>query len=232
MNTRLNNHFYGRFWAIGLTAVLFIIGQFAAKGQTSPLKIAAPGAESTFEQPLFQPTQFLQSMGIALENVELQSARTRINVVGAGFVRDRGIISSTFTFTNTQISLKPKSDIQVIGASFADTISLVSPQFGDLTQQTSTLEPTQTVTPLPMITEPPAAQNTPVETTPVPTVFPVTISPTATPPAATSSTATSPIATTPEGSSDSSGMPGAIIWAAVIGGIATILGAIIANRRN
>jgi len=112
-----------RFWAIGLTVTLILLGQFlTADAQTTKPKITTVGADDTFESVFSQPVQFLQAIGITPEEVQRAlEPRARIAVVGAGFTRDVGLVA----FTDAQ-NTQARSSIQVEGAGAARVLGLVA----------------------------------------------------------------------------------------------------------
>jgi hypothetical protein len=95
----------------------------AASAQESKPKIVTTGTDSTFEQALSQPTEFLQNIGITPEEVQHElRPRTRILVEGAGFTRDIGLVA----FTDAQNSQGATSSIHVEGAGAARNLGLVA----------------------------------------------------------------------------------------------------------
>lgn len=115
---------YRRFWAIGLTVALILLGQFlTADAQTAKSKITITGADDTFVQTLAQPAKFLQSLGITPAQVQQKlKPRPRIAVVGAGFVRNLGMAA----FANLKNVQPIKSSIQVQGAGAARVVGLAA----------------------------------------------------------------------------------------------------------
>lgn len=114
---------YQRFWAIGMTVALIMLGQFLTAGaQISKPKITIVATDDIFEQTLSQPTQFLQDIGIMQEEVQHElEPRARISVVGAGFARNLGLVA----FTNIQ-NTQAKSSIQVEGAGATRVLRLAA----------------------------------------------------------------------------------------------------------
>lgn len=106
-----------------MAALLLVLGHFAAiDAQTSKTEITTINAESTFKQKLAQPTQFLQSLGISLKEIQNElRVRARILVVG-GFVHNLGLTS----FTNIQDTQKAKFGIHVVGAGAARVVGLAA----------------------------------------------------------------------------------------------------------
>lgn len=133
MNLKKGVPHHQRFWTIGLTVALILLGQFLIAGaQTAKPEITITGADDTYEQALAQPTQFLRSINITPEEIQKQlEPHPHILVEGAGFVRNVGLAS----FTNTSGAQSAHSSIQVEGAGAARVVGLAS--FTELPEQQS-----------------------------------------------------------------------------------------------
>lgn len=121
MNLKKGVPHHQRFWTIGLTVALILLGQFLIAGaQTAKPQITTNGADDTFQQSLSQPTQFLKRLGITAEEIQKQlRVHPRIVVDRAGAVRNLGMVS----FTSAQLT---QSNIQVEGVGAARVVGLAS----------------------------------------------------------------------------------------------------------
>ena len=81
-------------WIIGLIfAALILGGASFTHAQTSQYRIILSDADSTFEQALIQPAEFLKNSGLSLEDIlKLSNTRAAIQIRGAGFVRNFGLM--------------------------------------------------------------------------------------------------------------------------------------------
>ena len=81
-------------WIIGLIlAALILGGASSTHAQTSQHRIILSDADGNFEQALAQPAEFLKNSGLSLEDIlKLSNTRAAIQIRGAGFVRNFGLM--------------------------------------------------------------------------------------------------------------------------------------------
>lgn len=132
MNLQKRVQHHQRFWTIGLTLVLILLGQFLiADAQTAKPKITTNGADDTFQQSLSQPAQFLKRVGITPEEIQKQlKVRLRIIVGGTGAVRSLDVVSfTTVQQTQTSIQVEGAGSARVVGlATFTEVPDQYSPK--------------------------------------------------------------------------------------------------------
>ncbi|MFN8494795.1 MAG: hypothetical protein U0350_44745 [Caldilineaceae bacterium] len=124
MKPKERTQHHQRFWLIDLTVILILLGQFLTAGaQTPKSKITVTGADDTSAQTLAQPEEFLQSLGISPAQVQQKlKPRPHIVVVGAGFVRNLGMVA----FANLKNVQPIKTSIQVQGAGATWVVGLAA----------------------------------------------------------------------------------------------------------
>ena len=254
-------------WIIGLIlAALILGGASSTHAQTSQHRIILSDADGNFEQALAQPAEFLKNSGLSLEDIlKLSNTRAAIQIRGAGFVRNFGLmgpedvqnlqaatlriglvgagaIGSIRLASFLQISHSQNSTVAIgiVNAGFVRDIglvaplSLVAPTSAPVETATAALTPPSTPPSTPTVE--PANTMTPV---PVETATGAALLPTSTPiPSAQSEVArllpaetpTSPaLAIQPEvgNEQERSGEMPVEIRAAYIGAVATIIAAVV-----
>lgn len=158
-----------------LVAALLMWSEYSAHAQTSKAGITITGAQSTFEQRLTQPKEFLSTLDISDEEVnralgprprieilgagsastlglksftDFQPPKFSVHIVGAGSARNLALLKST-----SPLDIRPpQSAVTVMGAGSAREVALTDPLATPVS--TATLLPTPTATPMATPTSP------------------------------------------------------------------------------